>query len=153
MLWRPAHHRRLVQLADAITTAFSFIAAYFALIWARIIFPWAPIGRDIEITPDLYWKIVVFAIIWVLVVLTKLGAYTGSTGSMKRQRRMVPSGARSWEQGGGGFFMFYCEEHRSRLRKAMAEEGLREMRYRFDFEGSKVLINLFNPRDGWSFNH
>ena len=55
--------------------------------------------------------------------------------------------------GGGGFFMFYCEEHRNRLRKAMEEEGLREMRYRFDFEGSKVLINLFNPRDGWSFNH
>ena len=55
--------------------------------------------------------------------------------------------------GGGGFFMFYCEEHRNRLRKAMAEEGLQEMRYRFDFEGSKVLINLFNPRDGWSFNH
>jgi len=55
--------------------------------------------------------------------------------------------------GGGGFFMFYCEEHRSRLRKAMAEEGLQEMRYRFDFEGSKVLINLFNSRDGWSFNH
>ena len=52
--------------------------------------------------------------------------------------------------GGGGFFMFYCEEHRNRLRRAMAEEGLREMRYRFDFEGSKVLINFFNPRNGWS---
>ncbi len=55
--------------------------------------------------------------------------------------------------GGGGFFMFYCEEHRNHLRKAMAEEGLREMRYRFDFEGSKVLINLFNSRNGWFFNH
>jgi D-glycero-alpha-D-manno-heptose-7-phosphate kinase len=51
--------------------------------------------------------------------------------------------------GGGGFFMFYCEEHRNRLKKAMAEEGLREMRFRFDFEGTKVLINLFNPRNGW----
>ena len=55
--------------------------------------------------------------------------------------------------GGGGFFMFYCEEHGNHLRKAMAEEGLREMRYRFDFEGSKVLINLFNSRNGWFFNH
>lgn len=54
--------------------------------------------------------------------------------------------------GGGGFFMFYCEEHRNRLRKAMAGEGLREMRFRFDFEGSKVLINFFNPRNGWA-NH
>ncbi len=51
--------------------------------------------------------------------------------------------------GGGGFFMFYCEEHRNLLRNAMAEEGLREMRFRFDFEGTKVLINLFNPRNGW----
>jgi D-glycero-alpha-D-manno-heptose-7-phosphate kinase len=51
--------------------------------------------------------------------------------------------------GGGGFFLFYCEEHRNALRKAMAEEGIREMRFRFDFEGTKVLINLFNPRNGW----
>ena len=49
--------------------------------------------------------------------------------------------------GGGGFFMFYCEEHRERLRKAMAEEGLREMRFHFDFEGTKVLINFFHPRN------
>jgi exopolysaccharide biosynthesis polyprenyl glycosylphosphotransferase len=89
MLWRPAHHRRIVQLADAVTTAFSFIAAYFALIWARIIFPWAPIGREIEITHDLYWKIVVFAIIWVL-VLTKLGAYTYQRfKSLRREMKLV----------------------------------------------------------------
>ena len=89
MLWRPAHHRRIVQLADAVTTAFSFIAAYFVLIWARIIFPWAPIGRDIEITHDLYWKIVVFAIIWVL-VLTKLGAYTYQRfKSLRREMKLV----------------------------------------------------------------
>jgi D-glycero-alpha-D-manno-heptose-7-phosphate kinase len=54
--------------------------------------------------------------------------------------------------GGGGFFMFYCEEHQNRLRKAMNEEGLREMRYRFDFEGSKILVNLMNSRNGWFFN-
>jgi len=54
--------------------------------------------------------------------------------------------------GGGGFFMFYCEEHRNHVKKAMAEEGLREMRFRFDFEGTKVLINLYNSRDGW-FSH
>jgi hypothetical protein len=89
MLWRPTHHRRLAQLADAVTTAFSFIAAYFALIWVRIIFPWAPIGRDIEITHDLYWKIVVFAIIWVL-VLTKLGAYTYQRfKSLRREMKLV----------------------------------------------------------------
>lgn len=45
--------------------------------------------------------------------------------------------------GGGGFFMFYCpNSHKAGLRKALAEAGLREMRYNFDFEGAKVLVNL-----------
>jgi D-glycero-alpha-D-manno-heptose-7-phosphate kinase len=45
--------------------------------------------------------------------------------------------------GGGGFFMFYCpNNHKARLRKAMAAEGLREMSYDFDFEGAKVLLNV-----------
>jgi D-glycero-alpha-D-manno-heptose-7-phosphate kinase len=41
--------------------------------------------------------------------------------------------------GGGGFLLFYTEEHR-RLRAAMAEAGLEEVRFRFDFEGTKVLF-------------
>jgi D-glycero-alpha-D-manno-heptose-7-phosphate kinase len=41
--------------------------------------------------------------------------------------------------GGGGFLMFYAED-RARLRRAMAKAGLEEARFRFDFEGSKVLI-------------
>jgi D-glycero-alpha-D-manno-heptose-7-phosphate kinase len=40
--------------------------------------------------------------------------------------------------GGGGFLMFYTEE-KTRLRRAMYEVGLREVRFRFDFEGSKIL--------------
>jgi len=45
--------------------------------------------------------------------------------------------------GGGGFFMFYCpNSHKPGLRKALTEAGLREMRYNFDFEGAKVLVNL-----------
>jgi len=44
--------------------------------------------------------------------------------------------------GGGGFFMFYCENGKDRLRKALADEGLTEMRFHFDFEGSKVLVNF-----------
>ena len=42
--------------------------------------------------------------------------------------------------GGGGFLMFYAED-RSRLRKAMAHAGLEEVRFRFDFEGTKVLMS------------
>ena len=44
--------------------------------------------------------------------------------------------------GGGGFFTLYAESHHPKLRKAMVDAGLREMRYRFDFEGTKILVNL-----------
>jgi D-glycero-alpha-D-manno-heptose-7-phosphate kinase len=40
--------------------------------------------------------------------------------------------------GGGGFLMFYAED-KARLRRAMSETGLREVRFRFDFEGTKVV--------------
>jgi D-glycero-alpha-D-manno-heptose-7-phosphate kinase len=40
--------------------------------------------------------------------------------------------------GGGGFLMFYAED-KIRLRRAMREAGLQEVRFRFDFEGTKVL--------------
>ena len=46
--------------------------------------------------------------------------------------------------GGGGFFLFYVEEKHRKLRKVMKDLGLREMRYRFDFEGTKVLINFMH---------
>ena len=42
--------------------------------------------------------------------------------------------------GGGGFLMFFSEE-KSRLRRAMTEAGMREVRFRFDFEGTKVVVN------------
>ena len=41
--------------------------------------------------------------------------------------------------GGGGFLIFYTEDPK-RLRQAMAHEGLEQVRFRFDFEGTKVLI-------------
>jgi D-glycero-alpha-D-manno-heptose-7-phosphate kinase len=40
--------------------------------------------------------------------------------------------------GGGGFLMFYTEQS-TRLRRAMREQGLREVRFRFDFEGTKIV--------------
>jgi D-glycero-alpha-D-manno-heptose-7-phosphate kinase len=40
--------------------------------------------------------------------------------------------------GGGGFLMFYAGD-KHRLRHAMREKGLQEVRFRFDFEGSKVV--------------
>ena len=44
--------------------------------------------------------------------------------------------------GGGGFLMLYCEQGREKVRAALASYGLTEMRFRFDFEGSKVIYNV-----------
>ena len=41
--------------------------------------------------------------------------------------------------GGGGFLMFYTED-KIRLRHALTRAGMREIRFRFDFEGSKVVV-------------
>lgn len=42
--------------------------------------------------------------------------------------------------GGGGFLMFYAAD-RGRLRQTMAEAGLEEVRFRFEFEGTKVVLS------------
>ena len=42
--------------------------------------------------------------------------------------------------GGGGFLMFYADD-KVRLRHAMREHGLREVRFRFDFEGTKIVAS------------
>jgi D-glycero-alpha-D-manno-heptose-7-phosphate kinase len=41
--------------------------------------------------------------------------------------------------GGGGFLMFYAED-KIRLRRTMQAAGLQEVRFRFDFEGTKVVV-------------
>ena len=41
--------------------------------------------------------------------------------------------------GGGGFLLFYAEDH-IRLRRSMVKAGLTEVRFDFDFEGAKVLF-------------
>jgi D-glycero-alpha-D-manno-heptose-7-phosphate kinase len=46
--------------------------------------------------------------------------------------------------GGGGFFLFYAEDGKKQLRMTMEQEGLREMRFRFDLEGSKVLMDFLS---------
>lgn len=46
--------------------------------------------------------------------------------------------------GGGGFFLFYVEKNHNEFRQSMKGLGLREMFFSFDFEGSKVLVNLMN---------
>jgi len=41
--------------------------------------------------------------------------------------------------GGGGFLMFYAKD-KVKLRQAMAAEGLKEVRFRFDSEGTKTVV-------------
>jgi D-glycero-alpha-D-manno-heptose-7-phosphate kinase len=42
--------------------------------------------------------------------------------------------------GGGGFLMFYATD-RAKLRHEMTNAGLEEVRFRFDFEGTKVVLS------------
>jgi len=52
---------------------------------------------------------------------------------MHTQHEVVIIGA-----GGGGFLMFYAED-KARLRHAIRNLGLKEVRFKFDFEGTKLL--------------
>jgi len=53
-------------------------------------------------------------------------------------RRNGALGGKLIGAGGGGFLLFYCEDKR-RCRHAMTAAGLREVRFRFDFEGTRIL--------------
>ncbi|MGE5180411.1 MAG: sugar kinase [Acidobacteriota bacterium] len=45
--------------------------------------------------------------------------------------------------GGGGFFMFYARaSDRRRVHDAMVARGLRPMRFRFDFDGARIMANF-----------
>jgi D-glycero-alpha-D-manno-heptose-7-phosphate kinase len=41
--------------------------------------------------------------------------------------------------GGGGFFMFFTKD-KMKLRHTLLQKGLQEVRFKFDFEGTKVVI-------------
>lgn len=55
-------------------------------------------------------------------------------------RRHGALGGKLIGAGGGGFLVFYTED-KTRLRRAMTEAGLREVRFRFDFEGTRLLAS------------
>jgi D-glycero-alpha-D-manno-heptose-7-phosphate kinase len=44
--------------------------------------------------------------------------------------------------GGGGFLMFYCENHsKAKLVESMQNMGLKRERFHFDFDGAKIMVN------------
>ena len=53
-------------------------------------------------------------------------------------RRNGAIGGKLIGAGGGGFLLFYTEE-KTRLRHALTQAGLREVRWRFDFQGTTVV--------------
>jgi D-glycero-alpha-D-manno-heptose-7-phosphate kinase len=58
-------------------------------------------------------------------------------------RRHGAAGGKVMGAGGGGFFMFCTPNgHKPDVRAALGREGLRELRYSIDFEGSKVIVNF-----------
>ncbi len=49
--------------------------------------------------------------------------------------------------GGGGFFMFYVRPgQRRRVLEALSARGLRPLRFRFDLDGARILLNLHRAR-------
>lgn len=57
-------------------------------------------------------------------------------------RKNGAAGGKLIGAGGGGFLMFYCENsHKHSVIKAMLQRGLRWERFRFDMEGTKILVN------------
>ena len=72
MLWRPTYHKRIAQLADGLTTAASFVMAYFIWHWFRIT---TGISRPFRVSKNELWIILVFSIIWII-IFAKQKAYS-----------------------------------------------------------------------------
>lgn len=51
-------------------------------------------------------------------------------------------GGKIMGSGGGGWFVFYVNKNKARFRERMVKIGLDERRVRFDWEGTKLLVNL-----------
>jgi D-glycero-alpha-D-manno-heptose-7-phosphate kinase len=58
-------------------------------------------------------------------------------------RRAGAIGGKLMGAGGGGFFMFYVRAaERRRVHEALLARGLRPMRFRFDFDGARIVANF-----------
>jgi D-glycero-alpha-D-manno-heptose-7-phosphate kinase len=59
---------------------------------------------------------------------------------LARERGAV--GGKITGAGGGGFLLLYCDEEKQpAVRAALTAEGIQEMKFAFDFAGSRVLVN------------
>jgi len=74
MLWIPTYHKRLAQLADGLTTAASFVIAYFIWNFIRINTNLG-VGQEILLSWNVLWKILGLSVVWVI-ILNRLKGYT-----------------------------------------------------------------------------
>ena len=52
------------------------------------------------------------------------------------------TGGKIMGAGGGGFFMFHCNSDRTKLTETLRNHGLRRLDFRFEYEGSKIIIDF-----------
>jgi D-glycero-alpha-D-manno-heptose-7-phosphate kinase len=57
-------------------------------------------------------------------------------------------GGKIMGSGGGGLFLFFTPNSRKELRSTMQAQGLTELPFNFDFEGSKTLLNFYQHSNG-----
>lgn len=57
-------------------------------------------------------------------------------------RKAGAIGGKIMGAGGGGWFVFYVNKNKDRFREKMTKIGLNERRVHFDWEGTKLLVNL-----------
>jgi D-glycero-alpha-D-manno-heptose-7-phosphate kinase len=58
-------------------------------------------------------------------------------------RKAGAIGGKLMGAGGGGFFMFYVRAaDRRRVHDALIARGLRPLRFRFDFDGARIVANF-----------
>ena len=57
-------------------------------------------------------------------------------------KKMGALGGKIMGAGGGGWFVFYVNKNKDNFRRRMKEIGLEERKVKFDWEGSKILVNI-----------
>lgn len=57
-------------------------------------------------------------------------------------KKMGALGGKIMGAGGGGWFVFYVNKNKQDFKNRMSQLGLQERKVKFDFEGSKVLVNI-----------
>lgn len=67
-----------------------------------------------------------------------------------RAKQLGALGGKLLGAGGGGFLLLYSESNHLVIDQAMQESGFRRLDFRFDFEGSKSLLNLVDSRIEYS---